>query len=165
MKRWPLILAALLCLAAADDPAEHLKNPKDEARAEALFREVRCPVCQGESIAESDAPLAADLRRVIRGHIAIGASDAEIRQFLSARYGDFVLFRPWISRTNALLWSGPFLVALAGLGWLITRERRRPTPTPDLSPDEETRLAALEREPDKMTPELRFKNAHGLTER
>lgn len=165
MNRWPLILAAFLCLAATDDPADHLRNPRDEARAEALFREVRCPVCQGESIAESDAPLAADLRRVIRNHIAIGASDEGIRKYLSARYGDFVLFRPWISRTNALLWAGPFLVALAGLGWLIMRERSRPSPTPELSTDEEARLDVLKRAPDNMAPELSAKNALGLTER
>lgn len=165
MNRWPLILAAILCLAASDDPADHLKNPRDEARAEALFREVRCPVCQGESIAESDAPLAGDLRRVIRNHIALGASNESIRKYLSARYGDFALFRPWVSRTNALLWSGPFLVALAGLGWLIQREKRRPSPTPELSADEEARLDALERTPDNIAPELSVNNVTGLTER
>lgn len=165
MRLWLLVLAALFCLAAADDPADRLPNPKDEARAQALFREVRCLVCQGESIAESDAPFAADMRRVIRRHIAIGATNDRIRRYLSARYGDFVLFRPWVSRANAVLWSGPFFIALVGLAWLAMRVRARLAPTAELTVEEEARLAALEQASDNLTPELRSKNAPGLTER
>jgi cytochrome c-type biogenesis protein CcmH len=165
MRRWPLVLAALACLAAAGDPADRLHDPGQEARARSLFRETRCLVCQGESIDDSDAPLAADLRRVIRQHVAAGASDAEVRRFLDARYGDFVLFRPRFDWSNALLWAGPFLAALAGLLWLVRRERAPGPPTEPLSEAEEARLATLEHPKNNLAPELRSKNAPGLTER
>jgi cytochrome c-type biogenesis protein CcmH len=165
MTRWPVILGAALCLAAVADPADRLANPAQEAQARSLFRETRCLVCQGESIDDSDSPLAADLRRVIRQHIASGASQGQVRAFLAARYGDFVLFRPRMTWTNALLWTGPFLVALTGLGLLIFRGRRRPAPTTDLSPEEDARLEVLRAPTDTLTTELSFKNASGLTER
>ncbi|HEY1880623.1 MAG TPA: cytochrome c-type biogenesis protein [Caulobacteraceae bacterium] len=165
MKRWPLVIAAMLCLAAADDPAERLHDPAQEARARSLFRETRCLVCQGESIDDSDAPLAADLRRVIRQRVAADASDGQVRSFLAARYGDFVLFRPRFSWTNAVLWSAPFLVALAGVSWLVARVRAGSQVTTELSAEEEARLAALEHASDTFAPELRSKNASGLTER
>ncbi|HWD66955.1 MAG TPA: cytochrome c-type biogenesis protein [Caulobacteraceae bacterium] len=165
MRRWPLVIAALLCLAAADDPADRLHNPAQEARARSMFRETRCLVCQGESIDDSDAPLAADLRRVIRERVAVGASDGQVRSFLVARYGDFVLFRPQFTWANAFLWTTPFLIALAGAAWLVTRGRAGPQITAELSPEEEARLAALEHASDTFAPELRSKNASGLTER
>lgn len=164
-RRWPLVIAALACLAAADDPADRLRDPAREARARSLFRETRCLVCQGESIDDSEAPLAADLRRVIREQVAAGATDGQVRHFLAARYGDFVLFRPRFTWTNGALWTGPFLVALVGFGWLFWRERARPAPIAELSAEEEARLAALGHGSDTMTPELRSKNASGLTER
>jgi cytochrome c-type biogenesis protein CcmH len=160
--RWAAILGAVLCLAAAGDPADRLHNPAQEARARSLFRETRCLVCQGESIDDSDAPLAADLRRVIRQHVASGASEGQVRAFLAARYGDFVLFRPRMTWANALLWGAPFMVALAGLALLIGRPRT--APTAELSSDEEARLLALTAPSDNMTPELGSKNAPGLTE-
>jgi cytochrome c-type biogenesis protein CcmH len=141
MKRGAIILAAALTLAAVGDPADRLPNAAQEARARSLFRETRCVVCQGESIDESDAPLAADLRRAVRSQVASGRSDGQIRAFLVARYGDFVLFRPPLSWTNLLLWAGPFLVALGGLALLIGRERR--SPAPDLSAEEEAKLKQL----------------------
>jgi cytochrome c-type biogenesis protein CcmH len=165
MSRWPLVIAAMLCLAAADDPAERLHNPAQEARARSLFRETRCLVCQGESIDDSDAPLAADLRRVIRQRVAADASDGQVRSFLAARYGDFVLFRPRFTWTNAVLWTAPFLVALAGVGWLVARGRSGSRVTQELTAEEEAMLAALEHATDTFTPELRSKNASGLTER
>ncbi len=165
MKRWPLVIAAVLCMAAADDPADRLHNPAQESRARSLFRETRCLVCQGESIDDSDAPLAADLRRVIRQRLAAGASDGQVRSFLAARYGDFVLFRPRFTWTNAVLWTAPFLIALTGAGWLVARGRAGPQVTAELSAEEEARLAALEQASDTFTPELRSKNASGLTDR
>jgi cytochrome c-type biogenesis protein CcmH len=153
-RRWAAIAGAALCLAAADEPAQRLADPAREARARALFRETRCLVCQGESIDESDAPLADDLRRLIRARVAAGQSDGQIRDFLVARYGDFVLFRPPLSPANALLWGGPFLVALAGLGLLISRQRANPPPAPALSAEEEARLASLQTASDTVTPEL-----------
>jgi len=162
--RWAAIFGAVLCLAAAADPADRLADPAQEARARSLFRETRCLVCQGESVDDSDAPLAADLRRVIRQHVASGASDGQVRAFLAARYGDFVLFRPRLIWKNAILWSGPFLVALVGLGLLISRQRSRGPAPAELSPEEEARLTALSQRSDTLAPELSSKNAPGLTE-
>ncbi|MEO8813348.1 MAG: cytochrome c-type biogenesis protein [Caulobacteraceae bacterium] len=133
---------AALCLAAAADPAERLADPAGEARARSLFRETRCLVCQGESIDDSEADLARDLRRVIRGQVAAGRDDGEIRAFLARRYGDFVLFRPPLDPANAVLWGSPFLVALLGLGWLLLKPSRS-TPDTPLDPAEEARIAAL----------------------
>lgn len=143
MKRAAIILAAALTLAAVGDPADRLADPAQEARARSLFRETRCVVCQGESIDESDAPLASDLRRLVRSQVAAGRTNGQIRAFLAARYGDFVLFRPPLNWTDLVLWTGPFIVALGGLVLLIGRERRQPPPSPDLSAEDEARLARL----------------------
>jgi cytochrome c-type biogenesis protein CcmH len=149
MKRRTLAvaLAAALCLgAAAGDPAEVLHNPAQEARARALFRQVRCLVCQNESIDDSDADLADDLRRIVRRQIVSGRSDAEIKGFLVQRYGEFVLMRPAFSVANAALWLSPFVVI--GLGGLVVLlRRRRPGEAPEetlLTPEEEEKLQALE---------------------
>ena len=147
-RRMALIFGALLCLAAEADPAERLTNPAAEARARSLFQETRCLVCQGQSIDDSEAPLAHDLRQIIRGQIAAGRSPGEIRAFLTARYGDYVLLRPPFSPANALLWAGPFLVGLLGLGLLFARVRR-PNATPPLSAEEAERLAVLQSADDR----------------
>jgi cytochrome c-type biogenesis protein CcmH len=165
LRRWAAVFGAILCLAAAADPSERLSDPVREARARALFRETRCLVCQGESIDDSDARLAADLRRAIRERLAAGASNGQVRAFLSARYGDFVLFRPRMNWTNAFLWSGPFIVALVGVVLLLARPRTRTEAEPELSPEEEARVAKLEAHPDTVAPKLDTKKAHGLTER
>ncbi len=136
-------LGAALCLAAVADPADRLRDPAKEARARALFREIRCVVCQGESIDESSAPLADDLRRLVRGQVQADRSDAAIRAYLEARYGPFVLLRPRFSPTNALLWASPFAVAVIGAGLLLFRSRRG-APEGELSADEEARLAQLQ---------------------
>ena len=107
------ILAALLFAFAAHAamamPApDALSNPAQEARARALQKEFRCLVCQGESIDESNAPLAADLRRLIRAHIARGESDAQIEHYLVARYGDFILMKPPFEADTYVLWLAPF---------------------------------------------------------
>lgn len=159
-------IGAVLSLAAAGDPADRLADPGREARARALFQETRCLVCQGESIDDSEAPLAADLRRAIRERIAAGANDAEVRSFLAARYGEFVLFRPRFTWQNGLLWSTPLLVALTGAFLLATRRRRlAESDSAPLTPEEEARLKALAGEGDTIAPELRSKNAASLTER
>ncbi|MFZ5730445.1 MAG: cytochrome c-type biogenesis protein, partial [Pseudomonadota bacterium] len=85
------VVAAVFCMAAASDPSERLPDPAQEARARELFKEVRCLVCQNESIDDSNAELAADLRRIVREEVAAGRSDAEIRDFLTDRYGEYVL--------------------------------------------------------------------------
>ena len=129
-------LGAAACLAAAPAPAE-------EARARALFKEIRCVVCQNESIDSSQAEIAADLRRVVREQVAAGRSDAEVRDFLVARYGEFVMFRPAFSPGNAALWLTPFAVVLGGVAVLVARSRRAP-PVADLTPEEAAALRRIE---------------------
>lgn len=145
MRRLLIALAAVACIAAASDPSERMADPGQEARARALFREVRCLVCQNESIDDSTAPLAGDLRKVVREQIAAGRTDQEIRDFLVARYGEFALLKPAVSAPNAVLWGAPLLVLLVGGGLLVLRLRQRPQAAA-LSPDEEARLAQLTRE-------------------
>ena len=109
---------------------EALSNPQQEARALALQKELRCVVCQGESLDESGAPLAADLRRLIRARIAAGDSDEAVKQYLIARYGDFILMKPPLDPDTYLLWFGPLGVLLLGGGLVavvVLRARRRTT--------------------------------------
>ena len=142
MRRPAAVLGALLCLAAAPVP-----DASQEARARALFAEVRCVVCQNESIESSQAEIAADLRRVVREQVAAGRSDGEIRAFLVARYGEFVMFRPAFSPGNALLWLGPFAVVLGGLAVAVAASRGRGRgvePGAPLTAEEADRLTALQ---------------------
>jgi cytochrome c-type biogenesis protein CcmH len=137
-------LCAAVCIAAAPAPA-------DEARARALFAEIRCVVCQNESIESSQAEIAADLRAVVREQVAAGRSDRQIRAFLVQRYGEFVMFRPAFSPGNAALWLTPFVVVAGGLIALGLR-KRSPTASAPLSPEEQGRIAALRAgEPDNQT--------------
>ena len=125
---WRGLLAALagvLCIAAASDPAERLPDPAQEARARAIFEDVRCLVCQNESIDDSEAGLAADLRRVVREQVRQGRTDAEIKHFLTDRYGEFVLLTPAFNVGNLALWGGPFLAAALGIVLLLRRLRNR----------------------------------------
>lgn len=135
-------IAGVLCLAAASDPAERLADPRQEARARTLFRDVRCLVCQNESIDDSNAELAGDLRRIVREQIAAGRSDADIKTFLTERYGEFVLLTPAFSAVNLALWIGPFLVVGFGAALLFGRLRNR-TPDTELSEAEQQRLRSV----------------------
>lgn len=110
-----------IMLAAAMAPAA-LGDPSQEARALALEREIRCVQCENEPIAQSTADIAADMRALVRERIAAGDSDAEIRSFFRARYGDFVLFRPPLDGRTALLWLTPLLLTGAG-GWAVLKMR------------------------------------------
>ncbi len=143
VRRALLVVAALVCMGAASDPAERLPNPAQEARARGLFKEIRCLVCQSESIDDSEATLAIDLRRTVREQITAGSSDAQVRSFLTARYGQFVMLRPAFSVRNALLWLGPFLLVLVGVGGWFGLTRRREPATEALTADEKRRLKAL----------------------
>ncbi|THD79828.1 MAG: cytochrome c-type biogenesis protein CcmH [Phenylobacterium sp.] len=138
-------LAGVLCLAAAADPAERLADPVQEAHARAIFQDVRCLVCQNESIDDSEAPLAGDLRHVIREQVRAGRSDPQIKQYLTDRYGQFVLMRPSFDAGNLALWAGPFLVVALGVLLLIARLRNR-QPDPDLSQAEADRVERLSRD-------------------
>jgi cytochrome c-type biogenesis protein CcmH len=129
-------------MAAAADPADRLPDPAQEARARALFANIRCLVCQNESIDDSQAELAADLRKLVREKVQEGRSDAEIKTFLVDRYGEFVLMTPSLSAGNLALWGGPFLVVLLGGGLLFARLRNR-SPEEPLTPEEAERLKGL----------------------
>lgn len=135
-------LAALLCLGGASDPGDRLDNPAQEAHAERLFTEIRCIVCQSESIDDSEAELARNLRQRVRAEVAAGRTDAQIKADLVHSYGEFILLRPQFSWANSLLWLGPFAVVLAGLAALFTR-RARTAPEGGLTADEEARLKGL----------------------
>ena len=144
------LLIALLASAPlwAVQPDEMLSDPTLEARARALSRELRCMVCQNESIDESDAPLAHDLRVLVRERIKAGDSDAQIINFLVARYGEFVLLKPPLSWHTVALWGMPPAVLLIGIVMLIVVVRRRSTApaaaeTANLTAAEETRLAEI----------------------
>ncbi len=106
-------------------PDEILNDPALEARARALSRELRCMVCQNQSIDDSDAPLARDLRLLVRERVQAGDSDSEVMDFLTARYGDFVLLNPRFNARTALLWSLPALVLLGGIVALVVFLRRQ----------------------------------------
>ena len=108
-----------------------------------LAHELRCLVCQNETLADSQAPLAADLRNQIREQLAAGKSEREVVDFLVARYGDFVLYRPPFKANTILLWVGPFLFLALGALALVRFLRRRPAPEPELSSAERERAAKL----------------------
>ena len=133
--------AAALALALALAPAA-AAAAVDEARYRALLYELRCLVCQNQSLADSDAELAGDLRRRVRTLMAAGKSDAEIAAHLRARYGDFVLYRPPFAWRTAALWLGPFLLLALAVWALLRRVRRRhAAPPPALTAAERARLS------------------------
>ncbi|MDB5431361.1 MAG: cytochrome [Caulobacter sp.] len=142
-----LMAAAVLCMAAASDPAERLADPAQEARARTLFAQVRCMMCQNESIDDSEAPIAHDLRMAVRRQVAQGKTDAEIRTFLVARFGQFVMLKPSFNGETALLWAGPLAVLLGGGALLFGLLRRRipgeHLADEGLSAEEEARVQAI----------------------
>ncbi len=145
-----LILLLLAAPALAVQPDERLADPALEARARALSRELRCIVCQNESIDDSNATLAKDIRVLLRERLSAGDSDAQAKAFLVARYGDFVLLRPPVRTETWLLWYGPFaLLALGAAVAFAALRRRRPVPPAPLTPEEQARLDALLREEPK----------------
>jgi len=114
-----------------------------DKRTAALAEDLRCLVCQNQTLAESNAPLAVDLRNQMREQLAKGASEREVREFMVARYGDFVLYKPPFKASTAALWLGPFALLLAGAVLLVRRVRRRREPEPALSAAERERAAKL----------------------
>jgi cytochrome c-type biogenesis protein CcmH len=132
--------------AMAVQPDEILKDPALEARARTLSRELRCMVCQNQSIDDSEAPLARDLRILVRERLTAGDTDPQVLDFLVARYGEFVLLKPRFEWHTALLWLTPVAALLAGgLAMLMAIRRRRVTPTSitPLSAEEERQLAEM----------------------
>jgi cytochrome c-type biogenesis protein CcmH len=140
--RISVVLLGLYGSAWAVQPDEILADPALEARARALSRELRCMVCQNQSIDDSDAPLARDLRLIVRERLKAGDTDAQILELLTSRYGEFVLLRPRFSWHNALLWFAPLIVLALGAAGLVLALRRRAgaADVAPLSPEEERRL-------------------------
>ena len=143
-----VVALASASAAYAVQPDEIMADPVKEARARELSRELRCMVCQNQSIDDSEAPLARDLRLMVRERLAAGDSDAQVIDFLVARYGEFVLLKPRLEPHTLLLWLLPPL-ALAGGGialWMHSRRRSRAEMAEtavSLTPEEQARLAAL----------------------
>lgn len=146
------LLLSLSSAAFAVEPDEMLANPALEERAQALSKTLRCMVCQNQSIEDSAAPLARDLRLIVREHIKAGESDAQIRDFLVARYGEFVLLEPRLSAHTVLLWLVPGMILLAGAAWItLVFVRGNPPQASQLSREEEKKLAELTRNPGDLT--------------
>jgi cytochrome c-type biogenesis protein CcmH len=151
MRRFGSLLFLLVHLTAspalAVQPDEVLRDPTLETRARALSRELRCMVCQNQSIDDSDAPLARDLRIIVRERLQAGDTDPQVLEFLVARYGDFVLLKPPFIWETALLWLiSPLALLVGAVGFAIAVRRRRVGPTADPSPlskAEQARLAEL----------------------
>ncbi|MGC2082806.1 MAG: cytochrome c-type biogenesis protein [Bradyrhizobium sp.] len=151
MRRALILLSFVLALIAAPiahavQPDEIMSDPAKEARARTLSRDLRCMVCQNQSIDDSEAPLARDIRLLVRERLAAGDSDSQVIDYLVARYGQFVLLKPRFERETLLLWLlTPLLLIGGGITlWLQARRRNlRNVETAGLTPDEEARLAAL----------------------
>jgi cytochrome c-type biogenesis protein CcmH len=137
------LLASLAGPALAVQPGEVMKDPALETRARTLSGELRCLVCQNESIDDSEAPLARDIRILIRERIGKGESNDDVRAYLVSRYGDFILLKPPFKLATLLLWLSPVLTLGAGVTAALYARRRAPRATPRLSEEEEARLAAL----------------------
>jgi cytochrome c-type biogenesis protein CcmH len=156
MRSWlAALLLMLACVGAplghaATNPDEILEDPALEQRARDLSKQLRCLVCQNQSIDDSDADLARDLRRIVREQLVAGRSDTQIIEYLTARYGDFVLLKPPVKPATWGLWFGPALVLAIAAAGIVVYVRRRCTepdaPSAGLSREERRRLDALVRE-------------------
>jgi cytochrome c-type biogenesis protein CcmH len=140
-----LLFALVAGPVAANEAVHRAEDPILEARLQSLAKELRCLVCQNESLADSNADLARDLRREIREMMREGRSDREVVDFLVARYGDFVLYRPPVKSSTLALWAGPFVLLAIGLGVLlvVVRRRRLQVHEPPLSEEEARQAEAL----------------------
>ena len=148
MRFVPILLVTLALLAPAAralavQPDEMLPDPALETRARGLSKELRCMVCQNQSIDDSDAPLARDLRLLVREHLRAGETDQQVLDFLIARYGEFVLLRPRFSPHTALLWLTPLGVLVIGALGIAMSARRQRSSEGNLTADEEGRLAEI----------------------
>ena len=148
MRRW--LLAALMLLTAlapafAVRPDEVLPDPALEARARDIGKELRCLVCRNQSVDDSDADLAHDIRVLVRQRLAAGDSNAQVIAYIRSRYGDYVLLKPPFQLDTWLLWGGPALILLLGIGGIgrYLRRQARKAAAPPLSADEERRLAQM----------------------
>lgn len=140
-----MLILAIATPALALQPGEALDDPALEARAREISKELRCLVCQNQSIDDSDAELAADLRHLVRDRLQAGDSDAQVLDYIVARYGEFVLLRPPFELATLLLWFTPFAVIVLGGGalYLAQRRRRDEIAPQTLDLDEKSRVSAL----------------------
>ena len=147
MIRWATVVVVLLALAgpawAVSDPGEMLANPVLERRAEVIGEQLRCLVCQNESVEQSDADLARDLRRIIRQRVLAGQSNQQVIDWMTARYGDFIRLRPPLEGRTLALWGAPVIALAVGAGVVLLARRRRPGVAPPLSAAEQQRLMQL----------------------
>jgi cytochrome c-type biogenesis protein CcmH len=143
-----LVLVALIGIASAAEAPPAADDPLLEKRVARLAAELRCLVCQNQSLADSNADLAVDLRNQVREMLRAGRSDDEVRSFMVQRYGDFVLYKPPLKATTVLLWVGPFvlLVLAAAMLWTTLRRRSARIVERELTPEERAQAQALLRE-------------------
>jgi len=150
MKRIALLISLVICFAtvALAKEAKPAEDPQIEQRMRALTEQLRCLVCQNETLADSRADLAEDLRKEIREQMKAGKSDQEIIAFLTQRYGDFVLYKPPVKATTYLLWFGPFVLLFAGTGILYRylKKRRELIDDQPLTADERKRAEEILRQ-------------------
>ena len=155
------VLAALILLwlalpAFAVNPDEMLKDPALEARARTISEGLRCLVCQNESIDDSDADLAHEIRVLVRQRLAAGDTDDQVRQFLVDRYGEFVLLKPVLAPHTLVLWlAAPTLLIAGAIVIFVAARRRKPQPAPALTPDERAALEDLRKPATGAEPDLK----------
>ncbi len=135
-------LLSLLLLVALPFQVMGQEDPALERRVASLAHELRCLVCQNQTLADSNAPLAQDLRNQIREQLKAGKTERDVIDFMVARYGDFVLYRPPFKATTVALWTGPFVLLALG-AWLLVRRVRKRAPPPELTEAERRRAAQL----------------------
>lgn len=149
---FPIIFMSLsLNAAAIGVDKDRLHDPALEARAQHIMKQLRCLVCQNQSIVESDAGLAVDLRAIVREQVRAGQSDNQIIDFMTSRYGDWILLKPPFKATTAILWLGPVFLLLMGAFFVFRYVRQKPAGAiaQPLSPEEEKRLKQILRDSDK----------------
>ena len=167
-----LAAAVLGTAGAANDPALRLPDPAQEARARHLFQQLRCVVCQNESVDASEADIAGDIRKIVRAQVAAGRTDDQVRAYLVQKYGEFILLTPPLNPGNIALWLTPFAVVLLGGGYLWIKSRRPAVEARGQEPDElsEEELRALESigagdidvgDRDLVSPHSGVANVHG----
>lgn len=161
MKRLATVLLALLLIGAtsADDPSERMADPAQDARARHLYSQLRCMICQNESVLDSHANQAADVRRTVRERILAGDSDQQIKDYLVARFTEYILLKPPFSVGNLVLWLGPFAVLVLAGGAMVLVLRSRSASDAPLDEDEAATLARLldDENNDKIAPKIGLK--------
>ena len=142
------LFSVLEAFAAASDPTVTLNDPALEARAKAITRQLRCPTCVSQSVADSGVGVSQDIDKLVRERLLLGETDQEIFDYVAARYGDYVLLKPRTQGVNLILWVLPFLMLTGAVAAIVIalRKRRSDAAGQTLSPDEQARLQKLQRD-------------------